>query len=310
MFSIKPNSSAVNSPLPQEHHAILPMAGSALEVAFFEQGKTKGSIVLLHEALGSLQSWGTFPTDLAAASKMNVLAYSRRGHGRSPGPPSPRTPARFQNEARLVLPRLLKQFGITNPILYGHSEGAALALTYALANPSVQGVILECPYLVKQDFAGTRLERLRPNYHGSALQRLLSRHHECPDEVFYSWVNWASDNAAGAPAFDGVPQPLSVPTLVLQGADDSFGSHSHLEVVRKVTEQYRHRIVVNGGHLLHRNRPDVVLDEVCKFLEGKVKREELICNPEPRLNNLRPNSGNLMEIRALHSAKRKESRDL
>lgn len=287
MFSTNRNSSAKHSPSPQDHHLMVPVAGGEIEAAFFEQDKASDSIVLLHEALGSLHSWGTFPAELANASKMNVLAYSRRGHGRSTGPLSPRTPERFQHESEFVLPRLLEHFDITKPVLYGHSEGAALALTYALANSSVQAIILECPYLVKQDFTGTRLERLRPSYHGSALQRLLSRHHESPDEVFYSWVNWASNESAAAPSLEELLQPLPIPTLVLQGIDDSLGSHSHLEVVCKLIEKYRYRIVANGGHHLHRDRPNVLLGEVSRFLK-KRSGGELSPACGSRITNYKP----------------------
>ena len=269
MFSSQDSSSGRHLEPLEDHRYLLPIEGGEIEAAFFKQENADHCIVLLHEALGSIHSWGTFPADLAIASKTNVLTYSRRGHGRSPGPLARRTPERFSEEARVLLPRVLMHFGVTKPILYGHSEGAVLAINYALANPSVQGIILECPYLVKQCFTGTRLQHLLPDYQGSALQRLLSRHHEHPDEVFYSWVNWASTETAPAAVFDRIV-PLSTPTLVLQGADDNLGNPSHLEVVCQVTEKHRYQLIAHGGHFLHRDRPLAVIDEVMKFLKEEL----------------------------------------
>ena len=279
----------------EDHRYLLPIEGGEIEAAFFEQENADDCIVLLHEALGSIHSWGTFPADLAIASKTNVLTYSRRGHGRSAGPLARRTPERFSEEARSLLPRLLTHFGVTNPILYGHSEGAVLAINYASANPSVQGIILECPYLVKQSFTGTRLQRLLPDYQGSALQRLLSRHHEHPDEVFYSWVNWASTETGPAAVFDGVV-PLSTPTLVLQGADDSLGNPSHIEVVSQVAESYRYQLLADGGHFLHRDQPLAVIDAVVKFLKEEVGRGELVRSVEAHTDSSPSESERLIAV--------------
>ena len=235
-------------------------------MAFYEQEAASTCIVLLHEALGSVKSWGSFPLALAKTTGLNVLLYSRRGHGWSQGPVRPRTPTLFQSEADLFLPALLRLFNVTSFLLYGHSEGAAFALTYASTQHPPCGLILECPYLVKQSFAGTRLERLGLNYQGGALQRLLARHHKNPDEVFYSWVNWASTLDAAIPSLCFSTRPMSIPTLVLQGGNDSLGSHSHLEVLGRLVASYDHRNLPTAGHFLHREQSDIVLLHIKEFL--------------------------------------------
>ena len=48
----------------------------------------QGTIVLLHEALGSVSHWRDFPEQLAERCEMDVLLYSRLGHGQSEGPPA------------------------------------------------------------------------------------------------------------------------------------------------------------------------------------------------------------------------------
>ena len=49
------------------------------------------TLVLLHEGLGSVAVWGSFPDELAAATGVGVFAYSRAGYGNSSPSKLPRS---------------------------------------------------------------------------------------------------------------------------------------------------------------------------------------------------------------------------
>ena len=68
--------------------ALLSIAGQQLETRHITISHSRGTIVLLHEALGSVSHWRDFPDRLAERCEMNVLLYSRLGHGQSEGPPA------------------------------------------------------------------------------------------------------------------------------------------------------------------------------------------------------------------------------
>ena len=68
------------------------IAGRQLETQHITVPNPQGTIVLLHEALGSVSHWRDFPSRLSERCNMDVLLYSRLGHGQSEGPPSPAQP--------------------------------------------------------------------------------------------------------------------------------------------------------------------------------------------------------------------------
>jgi pimeloyl-ACP methyl ester carboxylesterase len=61
------------------------------------------------------------------------LVFSRYGYGRSTARPldRPLTSDFMHFEATAVLPRLFAQLGINRPWLFGHSDGASIALLHA-----------------------------------------------------------------------------------------------------------------------------------------------------------------------------------
>ncbi len=89
------------------------------------------TLVFLHEGLGSVALWREFPAKLAARTGAAALVYSRRGYGKSDRLDAPRKVEYMHDEALVVLPALLSELGISNPVLIGHSDGASIALIHA-----------------------------------------------------------------------------------------------------------------------------------------------------------------------------------
>src|SRR5215211_3164013 len=65
------------------------------------------TVVLLHEGLGSVGGWGSFPDALATATGAGVFVYSRAGYGRSSPAKLPRPVSFMHDEAHDVLARVL-----------------------------------------------------------------------------------------------------------------------------------------------------------------------------------------------------------
>ena len=82
------------------------------------------TIVMLHEGLGSVTTWGEFPAKLAERTGAGVFVYSRAGYGKSSSITLPRPLDYMQREATDVLPALLDATGFRRGILLGHSDGA------------------------------------------------------------------------------------------------------------------------------------------------------------------------------------------
>ena len=92
----------------------------------------RSPLVFLHEGLGSVDLWRTFPDDVRHdVGGPATVVYSRHGHGSSAVVDEPRRIDYMHHEADAVLPELLDRLGIERPVLVGHSDGASIALLYA-----------------------------------------------------------------------------------------------------------------------------------------------------------------------------------
>jgi pimeloyl-ACP methyl ester carboxylesterase len=129
--------------------------GRSIEAVRIEPRQTNlPNIVMLHEGLGSVAHWKDFAAELAEHTGAGVFAYSRYGHGGSDALQEPRSVSYMHHEAQVVLPGILEQAQIEQPLLLGHSDGASIAIIYAGTYPqSPAGLILESPHVFIEDIS-------------------------------------------------------------------------------------------------------------------------------------------------------------
>jgi pimeloyl-ACP methyl ester carboxylesterase len=222
-------------------------------------------LVLLHEGLGSVSAWRDFPEALQQATSRRLIVYSRFGHGSSDPPPAPRTPAFFHEEAYDVLPPLLGQLDVDEPILVGHSDGASIALVYAGARPA-RGLVLLAPHVVVEEVTLAAIRETRDRFETSDLRERLARHHDNPDLAFRGWCDVWLDPAFRSWTLEPDAERVSCPVLLIQGADDPYGTLDQLDRIEARVQGPVSRKVVPGGHSPHRDAREEVLREVVRFL--------------------------------------------
>jgi pimeloyl-ACP methyl ester carboxylesterase len=247
--------------------ALRGIAGRQLETQYITAQRSRGTIVLLHEALGSVSHWRDFPQRLAEQCAMDVLLYSRLGHGQSEGPPAPRSRRYFEYQSLEVLPALLAHFAIERPVLFGHSEGAAIALIYAANHPEkARALVLESPILRAEPAATTGMAIAERAWRETDLRERLARHHRDPDAVFAAWLSIReSDSLLTLPLEAHLP-PLRCPLLVLQGEHDEYATHLQTDALLPLAPQMRLIRLPDIGHTPHRGQPELVLELIEIFL--------------------------------------------
>jgi pimeloyl-ACP methyl ester carboxylesterase len=242
------------------------IAGRRLEAIDLAANSDRRPLVLLHEGLGSVSGWRDFPETLQRATSRRVIAYSRFGHGKSDPPPAPRTPAFFHEEAYDVLPKILQQLDVGEPVLVGHSDGASIALVHAGAHP-VRALILFAPHVVVEDVTLEAIREARRQFESGDLRQRLSRHHDNPDLAFRGWCDVWLDAAFRTWTLEPDAERVDCPVLLIQGVDDPYGSLDQLDRIAARVQGPVFRKVVPGGHSPHRDARDEVLDELVRFLE-------------------------------------------
>ena len=242
------------------------VGGRPLEILDLPGDRDQPPLILLHEGLGSIDLWRSFPADLTGASLRRLVAFSRHGHGRSAPPAEPRTPAFFHDEALRILPELREQLGLADPVLVGHSDGASIALIHAAHHP-VRGLVLLAPHVFVERITVDAIRETREAYVDGAMRRRMARHHDDPDAAFWGWCNVWLDPAFAAWNLDGEVARVTAPALLIQGADDPYGTLEQLDRIEARLPTAR-RLVLPGGHSPHLEHGPEVVAAIVKFLSG------------------------------------------
>lgn len=248
--------------------------GGGLRLAAQRIGAAAGPgpvLVLLHEALGSIGQWRGLPEELAERSGLPALAYERQGHGRSTPLTLPRSENYLRHEAEVVLPALLAACGIVRPILIGHSDGATIALMHAAAFPAVAAACIAlAPHVMVEDvtLAGIRAADRDPG--AAEIRRRLARYHgDGVETLWRAWTEtWLRPGFGGCELRDRLAR-ITCPTLVIQGADDAYGSARQVSLVAERAAGPVETLLLPGcGHQPHLEMRAVVVERVATFLSG------------------------------------------
>lgn len=231
----------------------------------------RAPLVFLHEGLGSVALWRSFPDALCRAAGAPGLVYSRFGYGQSDGIRAPRTPRFMHEEALDVLPRLLDEFAIERPVLIGHSDGASIALIHAASTVRpVAAVVLIAPHVFVEPVTIAGIEAASRAYHEGGLRDRLAAYHVDVDGAFVGWSTiWLS---AAFRDWSLAPEiaRLKVPSLLIQGTADQYGTLAQLDRIEAGAPVRPERVVIDGaGHVPFRDHEVTVIQAISDFL-GRV----------------------------------------
>lgn len=228
------------------------------------------TIVFLHEGLGCSGLWRDFPDRLIAACGWGGLVYSRAGFGRSSPRPLPVPLDYHTREALDALPAVLAAAGIRRCVLFGHSDGGTLALILAGSrhDPRLAGLVTVAAHVFNEEVTIAGIEATRDAYRRGDLRRRLARHHGANvDAVFRGWCDVWLDPGFRAWTVTHVLAGVAVPILVVQGADDQYGTLAQVEAIAKGVSGPATALVIAGcGHSPHLEQPGPLIAASCRFL--------------------------------------------
>ena len=258
-------------------------------------------ILILHGGWG----YDIYPYDrqIAALSAYHrIVAPDRTGYGGSGR--LVRQETDFHHRAAAETFAVIDALGLERPIVWGHSDGAVIALLMGLAQPGrLGGVIAEAAHFLRRkpasrgffeammrdpDGLGERVTLTLAREHGDGWRDLIRTNGD-------AWTRIANDpSATTEDLYGGRLGQIRVPTLLIHGARDPRTEPGELEAMRealtRMTEAsasakastsvaeasearrpLRHVAVMpDGGHSPHSERAtaDAVTRAACGFLDA------------------------------------------
>ncbi|HEY0783275.1 MAG TPA: alpha/beta hydrolase, partial [Thermoanaerobaculia bacterium] len=247
---------------------------------YYEVAGSGPPLVILHDGLLPSAAWDEQVRFFAR--DFTVVRYDRRGYGRSSAPAAP-----YSNLDDLAALRLALH--LAPAVLVGCSDGAKLAVDFALAHPQdVTALVLAGPVVsglaYSRHFDRRNFANYRPVFaekdlaksvdlwvndpwltapeNRSARARLSQLLHEHPEPVGPSAF---APTPPERPAASRLGE-IHVPTLIVVGAGDIPDVHAHAGVLAAGIAGAERVVLPGAGHLVFLELPERFAETVRRFL--------------------------------------------
>jgi len=232
------------------------------------ENNRKPTIIMLHDALGSVAQWKDYPVILSEKTGCNILLYDRLGHGKSAERYKPLTKIFFIDEALSTLPQIINKYNLTNFILYGHSDGGTIALLYA-ANIHMHkplAVIAEASHVLNEEKTISGIKNTLKNTH-AILQKLIKYHGNKAETLFSDWSNLWLSNIMKNWNISTKLKNIDVHTLIIQGENDEYGTINQVNNILKNIQSNGEKLILeNCGHFPYKEKQNLVIQKVNSFI--------------------------------------------
>jgi pimeloyl-ACP methyl ester carboxylesterase len=121
----------------------------------------------------------------------------------------------------------------------------------------------------------TSIAAIKTTFETADLRAKLARWHKDVDNAFYGWNGaWLDPEFRGWDISEYLAY-IRVPVLILQGANDQYGTLRQLEIARE--ECYCPvdiKVISEAGHSPHREAPGATLDAIEQFAKAALRDDQ------------------------------------
>jgi pimeloyl-ACP methyl ester carboxylesterase len=112
------------------------------------------------------------------------------------------------------------------------------------------------------------IRRTDLEYAEGGLRTRMARHHDDVDAAFRGWRDVWLDPDFPAWSIEEETARVRAPVLLVQGADDPYGTLLQLDRIQDRVRGPVQRLVVPGGHAPHLEQPETVVGAVATWAAG------------------------------------------
>jgi len=256
--------------------AFVPVFGKQIHFELLLPGLMSGIkpvLVFLHEGLGSIGQWKTFPEKLCRRLELPGIVFERNGYAKSEVIQHHWNNLYMHWEARDFLPVFLdtvlpgKKF-----ILVGHSDGGSIALLHVSKNETrILGVVSMAAHVMVEEQTVGALKSTVLKYQQGALRKALARYHgDATDLVFTRWAyEWLSEEFFYWNIVAEI-KSIKIPLLAIQGDTDAYGSDEQLHKIKAAIPGAQIQVIDNCGHSPHLEKEKETLELVLDFIRSLI----------------------------------------
>jgi pimeloyl-ACP methyl ester carboxylesterase len=255
--------------------------GRDIRLAYVDFGGSGEYVILLHGLMSRATNW--YETALWLRERYHVIGFDQRGHGRSEKPD-----INYSREIMIEdIAITMKELGIHNSIIIGHSMGGSTAWGLAVMHPElVKALIIEdksaqaLPKEALEDWveffkswpvpfsclkeARQFFGNLHPTYADHFIEFLeekeLGYYPIFKIEHLLKLLSLRVEKSR----WDEMEQ-IKCPTLIIKGGDSSF-QRDHAKKMSKLIKNCQLIEIPNAGHVVHDDQPELFRNAVGNFL--------------------------------------------
>jgi pimeloyl-ACP methyl ester carboxylesterase len=235
--------------------------------------RDKPTIIFLHDSLGCIELWRDLPEKISILTQCNVLIYDRQGYGKSlPFSTKKRSNNYLEHEADLLI-KLLDFWNVEKPILFGHSDGASIALIAAGKYPEkIKGVITEGAHIFVEKLTLDGIHEAIKVYTTTNLKSRLEKYHgDKTADLFWAWASTWTDERFKSWNIEGFLPTIECPVLIIQGEADEYGTLKQVEGIVNGVKGYSKQLMIsNVKHTPHKEVPELIIDNTATFIIEKI----------------------------------------
>lgn len=229
----------------------------------------KPVFVFLHEALGSIVQWKSFPSELCADFHLPGIVIERSGHGHSSSLIKKRD-RNYLHEYADETAEVLRE--ILNPnqqiILVGHSDGGSIALILgARKMKNLRGIITMAAHTFVEDETLAGIHPAIAAFEDGKLNGLYKIHGEKTKDLFYAWADtWLHPDFKSWDIRSEITS-FTIPVLAIQGENDQYGTEEQVNsIVLSHTNRLK-EIIPSCGHHPHLEKPEQVMKAIAHWMK-------------------------------------------
>ncbi len=232
--------------------------------------KSQFTIVFLHEGLGCIQSWKDYPEKICKVLKVRGIVYDRSGYGKSKGSLANRTND-YLIEAAKDLNQIIENLDLQKVILYGHSDGGSIALSYAAMYPKdLVCIVTEAAHVLNEPITIEGIKKAVVAFENGKLNGLAKWHGKRYKKVFYAWSKtWLRESFDLSP-LKSILSRIQVDQLIIQGKKDQYGTINQVKTIKKHTQGKTKVLMPNCGHAPFLECENEVLLASTHFIKSQI----------------------------------------